>query len=161
MSEASDMERILGLARADDPALAEELAAFTDPELVGELMVAVYRSATPAARAGLRPLLTNDAFRRGYWQGFKRIYKLAEAELDAEFWVHTSAVLAQRYATRTVAYLQRRSYRHLKQLAWRHPERFWEHAAGLLRALERETPLAARVPATAMCASAATCSSSS
>jgi hypothetical protein len=131
---------ILALAQGDDPGCAEALARFRDPELVGELMVAVYRTQTPAARAALRPLLS-EPFERGRWQGFKRIYKLAEGDHDVATWCHQALVLDRRsygwpVSQRTIAYLQRRSYRHLKQVAERRDSLLYDYLEALLPDLE-------------------------
>ncbi|MGE0708782.1 MAG: hypothetical protein AB7N76_21490 [Planctomycetota bacterium] len=149
MSE-SLMERVVRLARADDPACAEALASLVAPELLGELLVAVYRAGTPAARAALVPLL-QEPFQRGRWQGAKRIYKLAEAGRDAETWARIALTLEHKQwgswpvSPRTLGYLQRRSYRHLKALAQTDPGAFWVHLELVLPGAERVTPLVARL----------------
>lgn len=142
---------ILELAERDDTACAEALARFRDPELVGELMVALYRTKTPAALAALEPLL-REPFERGRWQGFKRIYKLAEADHDAATWCLQALVLDRRsygwpVSQRTIAYLQRRSYRHLKSVAERRDELLYEYLEALLPGLEEReaSPLLRRV----------------
>ena len=131
---------ILDLARQDDPACAVALARFRDPELIGELMVAVYRTQTSAARAALGPLLS-EPFERGRWQGFKRIFKLAEADHDVPTWSQQALVLDRRsygwpVSQRTIAYLQRRSYRHLKSVAERRDGLLYDYLEALLPGLE-------------------------
>jgi hypothetical protein len=133
-------ERVLRAGREDDPACAELLARFTDPELVGELIVELYRARTPAARAAVLQELARP-FRRGYWQGFKRVFKLVEqhviapssegVEVDLELWVAQARTLDAGSGTstwpvspRTVAYLHRRCYRALKLMAVHAPDRF-------------------------------------
>jgi len=131
---------IVELARGDDPACGSALERFRDPELVGELMVAVYRTQTSAARSALEPLL-REPFERGRWQGFKRIFKLAEADHDVPTWCLQALVLDRRsygwpVSQRTIAYLQRRSYRHLKSVAERRDELLYDYLEALLPGLE-------------------------
>ena len=118
---------VLALAEADDPRCVEALAQFTDPELVGELMTAVYRTGTAAGRAALTPLYANP-FQRGYWQGCKRIFKLAEASFDVEPLCALAFSIDQARLqwpyVRTQAYMQRRSYRVFKRVAVERPELF-------------------------------------
>ena len=68
------------------PECLPAIKAFSDEALLGELMVALYRAGTDTARAGLEVHLVS-AFRRGAWQGFKRIYKLSEATGDHATWL--------------------------------------------------------------------------
>ena len=130
------LPRLLALAQANDPQLSEELLGFSDPELVGELMIAVYRTGTAAAHAALEPLLAQP-FRRGYWQGFKRIHKLAEERCERETWVRGAKLIDQAGYTwppsgRPLQYLQRRAYRHLKRIALERPSELLDYAEGLL-----------------------------
>lgn len=143
------LPRLLALAEADDPSLAEELLRFSDPELVGELMVAVYRSDTPAAHAALAPLLARP-FRRGYWQGFKRIHKLAEERLARGTWSAGARVLDEAGYTwppsgRTLQYMQRRAYRHLKRIARERPDELLDYAEALLAGRARLGPITRRL----------------
>lgn len=133
----SAFERVLRLARADDPAAVEALARFSEPELAGELMVACWRAGTAAGRAAVLPLLERP-FRRGAWQGFKRVYKLAEAAGDAEAFGLAAFVLDRRrgatwpVSERTHGYMRRRTYRHLKRVARERPEALLDHLEALL-----------------------------
>ncbi|MEZ6188605.1 MAG: hypothetical protein R3F62_26830 [Planctomycetota bacterium] len=137
MSE-NRIREILALGRADDPACSEALAGFTEPELVGEVLTELYRVGTPAARAAVKRALFATPCQRGYWQGFKRIYKLAEAALDLEFLAEQIQVVDGRRwgggvaSYRTRSYLMRRSYRLLKRLAHTDPARFRTWIATLL-----------------------------
>jgi hypothetical protein len=70
----------LTLARKDDPACAAALARGLDPEVGGELLLAVLATGTPAAYAAVSEVYA-DPLRRGVWQGFKRTWKLLEARL--------------------------------------------------------------------------------
>lgn len=127
----------LQLARDDDPDFDLALAAWLDLESRGELLVAAWQTGTPAARRAVAAALLHP-FQRGTWQGFKRIWKLAEAAQDAATWVPLAATVDRWRGTtwpvspRTLWYLQRRAYRHLKGLAHRHPGPFREHLTLLL-----------------------------
>lgn len=70
----------LALARKDDPACAAAVARGLDPEVGGELLLAVLATGTPAAYAAVSEVY-QDPLRRGVWQGFKRTWKLLEARL--------------------------------------------------------------------------------
>lgn len=159
------IQEILRLGAANDPACAQALSEFSEPELVGEVLVELYRQGTPAARAALEGPLSVTPFARGYWQGFKRIFKLAEAAGEAEVLLPMIARLdlpgyvpgGVNYRTR--AYMQRRCYRLLKRLAHTDPATFRAWVADLvpryeptapsvllprLLRLERATPLGVR-----------------
>ncbi|MCA8920635.1 MAG: hypothetical protein KDD82_02430 [Planctomycetes bacterium] len=160
------VSEILRLGAADDLACVDALAAFDDPELVGEVMVELYRCGTSAARAALAAAFDAAPFGRGYWQGFKRIFKLAEASQDAETLLPLIVLLdaGGRYAPggasfRTRQYMQRRCYRLLKRLAHTQPATFRAWVADLvprypegsrsvllprLLRVERGTPLGVR-----------------
>ena len=135
MSEPFDAA--LALARADDPSVAVAAAAWIDMETRGELLVAVWQTGTPAARRAVAEALRTP-FQRGTWQAFKRVWKLSEAARDAEGWVPLAAHLDRwRGATgavswRTLGYLRRRAYRHLKGLAHREPAAFRAYVERLL-----------------------------
>jgi hypothetical protein len=135
---------ILALGRADDPRCQDELPGFDDPELVGELIVQLYRSGTKSGLAAARSALLQP-YRRGYWQGFKRIFKLAEPTRDAATfglcaWVLDQAPRSATPSWRTVAYMQRRCYRHLKHVAIETPGRFVDHLEELLPRFEPQRP---------------------
>lgn len=143
------LPRLLALAKANDPSLSDELQQFTDPELVGELMIAIHRADTPAAHEALAPLLARP-FRRGYWQGFKRIHKLAEERFSRETWISGARTLDLAGYTwppspRTLQYLQRRAYRHLKRVALERPAELLDYAEGLLAGRARLGPITRRL----------------
>jgi hypothetical protein len=52
-----------------------------DPEVGGELLVAVLATGTQAAHAAVASRTFEEPLRRGVWQGFKRTWKLLEARL--------------------------------------------------------------------------------
>lgn len=138
MAEPSPFDRVLELARADDPECVDALGRFTDPELLGPLMVEVYRSGTAAGRKALFEGPLAAPFKRGAWQGFKRIYKLAEASFDAETFVRQARTLdipgggTWPVSFRTLMYMKRRTYRHFKKVALEQPDRFMDHLELLL-----------------------------
>ncbi len=137
MNGPSTFDVALGLARANDPGTSAALARMNDPELVGELQVMMYRTGTDAARSAVHEAL-REPYRRGKWQGFKRIFKLAEAALDTSTFTLAAHVVDQAppgtraVSRRTLAYLGRRCYRHLKRVAHDAPDRFFEHVSLLL-----------------------------
>lgn len=129
---------VLEAARRDDPLVVDLLARFDDPETLGELIVAVHATGTASgARAAAEAV--RSPFRRGAWQGFKRLFKLLEARLrddEAEPPAHDLELFAQQLVTldaarwpypitpRTLLYMQRRAYRVVKSLGHRRPARF-------------------------------------
>ena len=132
----SRFQRIVALAASDDPTLQAELSGFQDESLLGELMVAVYQTQSARGRSALEPLLLAP-FAPGRWQGFKRIYKLAEAEHDVATWALQARVVdqcawAHPVSPRTVGYLQRRVYRHLKGIAGAGGEQLFAYLEALL-----------------------------
>lgn len=138
----SRFEQILALAAAGDPAAGPALEDFRDESLLGELMVAIYRGGGAVGRAALAPLLA-EPFARGRWQGFKRIYKLAEADHDAQTWALQARVVDLRsyghpVSPRTLGYLRRRAYRHLKGVASQGGELLFSYLEALLPSYEDE-----------------------
>jgi hypothetical protein len=113
------------------------------PELVAprvrlaELIVKLYEKQTPAARRALLVLCREAPLRYGIWGGLKRVYKRAEADLDAEL----IGALAPRFETYasgdvrmgTLVYLRRRVWRFLRQLGKASPELYPQFAAEVLR----------------------------
>ena len=102
----------------------------------------LYEQKTPTARALLLQLCDRAPLRFGLWAGFKRVYKRAEADLDAEVF----GVLAARFdretngsshgrdvSADTLAYLRRRAWRFLRQLGGSVPELYPVFAAQVLR----------------------------
>lgn len=132
-------DRILTFARADDPRCADLLARADDPETVGELIVAVHATGTAAAARAVA-LATARPFRRGAWQGAKRVFKVVERRLldeeaepaphDVDLFAHLIKALevvpawSSPVRPRTIEYMQRRAYRALKALGHRRPARF-------------------------------------
>lgn len=157
---ASLAHDVLERARRDDPACVDLLARVDDAETLGELLVAVHATGTPAAGRAAAEVLRRP-FRRGAWQGFKRLFKLLQARLrddEREPAEHDLALFAQQVVTldsarwgtspvtpRTLEYMQRRAYRALKALAHGRPARF---RAVLLRLLPAYAATAERGPTT-------------
>ncbi len=145
-------DEVLARARGDDATCVDLLGRVDDLESLGELIVAVHATGTPAAARAVADALRRP-LRRGAWQGFKRLFKLLEARLrddERDPPERDLALFAQQVHTldeaswggssvswRTLAYLQRRAYRALKALAHRRPARF---RALLLRLLPRYGP---------------------
>lgn len=138
-------EATLDLARRDDPGLTAALAAWLDPETRGELLVEVWKTGTPGARRAVAEALARP-FRRGTWQAWKRLWKLAEAGREAEAWVPLTATLDRARGStwpvsgRTLEYLRRRAYRHLKGLAHREPVAFRAHVERLFPLYQPDDP---------------------
>lgn len=138
-------EAALDLARREDPGLAAALAAWLDPETRGELLVEVWKTGTPGARRAVAEALARP-FRRGTWQAWKRLWKLTEAGREAETWVPLTATLDRARGStwpvsgRTLEYLRRRAYRHLKGLAHREPLAFRAHVERLFPLYQPDDP---------------------
>jgi hypothetical protein len=121
---------------AQDPALLPP--RFELATVIEEL----YERKTPTARALLLELCGEAPLRFGVWAGLKRVYKRAEAAMDAEVF----GVLAARFdrelnkqssdrdvSAGTLAYLRRRAWRFLRQLGLAVPEIYPIFAAQVLR----------------------------
>lgn len=108
---------------------------------LADLMVELYRQGTEAGRAALFTVFQKAPLQFGVWGAFKRIYKLAEARLDAEMF----GLLAWRFDTEimrygrhnvsigTLIYLRRRAWRFLRQLGVQLPELYPQFAVQVLR----------------------------
>ena len=118
-------------------------AQYPPPRLrLGLLLVELYEAGDEPAHAALM-----DVFRRGrvcwgFWQGFKRVYKLAEERHDAAMF----GVLAWRLdamsqtqtargevSSATFKYMKRRAWRYLRHLGQAIPEIFPAFAVQVLR----------------------------
>ncbi len=115
---------------------------------LGQLMVDLYEAADEPGTAALRDILRRAKIGWGFWQGFKRIYKLAEARHDAPM----LGLLAWRLDTfpqtqftagevgrGTLVYMRRRAWRWLRQLGTAVPEAYPQYAVEVLRHYDADT----------------------
>ncbi len=117
---------------------------------LAELIVALYDKRTGPARQALMLLAREGAFVYGIWGGLKRVYKRAEADMDAELFGALSArfdVEANGYARHdtnkgTLIYLQRRGWRFLRQLGKGVPELYPQFCVEVLRSYPAGTSYA-------------------
>lgn len=109
---------------------------------LADLLVKIYEQNTDAGRAALCDLIGEVDFVVGFWGGIKRIYKLAEAKLDAQMFgvlaYRFDVELCKRYAKRevgrgTLVYLRRRAWRFLRELGKSVPELYPQFAVEVLR----------------------------
>jgi len=123
------------------------------PERFGlaDLLESLYIRGTAPARAALVQIALQAPLKYGLWGGLKRVYKRAEAALDARIW----GVLAWRfdvsangsYAAQsdrevsepTLRYLRRRAWRFLRQLGLSMPTLYPQFAAEVLRHYQPDT----------------------
>ncbi|MCY0999799.1 hypothetical protein OWM54_21920 [Myxococcus sp. MISCRS1] len=114
---------------------------------LADLLVSLYRKNTHASRAVLLKLAATADLKFGLWGGLKRIYKLAEADHDAELF----GVLAWRFDVErrqsykhevsggTLQYLRRRAWRYLRHLGAAVPELYPQFAVEVLRHYQEDT----------------------
>lgn len=108
---------------------------------LAELIVALYDKRTGPARQALLLLAREGSFVYGVWGGLKRVYKRAEADLDAELFGALAArfdVEAGGYTRHdtgkgTLIYLQRRAWRFLRQLGKAVPELYPQFCVEVMR----------------------------
>lgn len=109
---------------------------------LAELVMKLYETRTGPARHVLKALIQEAPLVFGLWGGLKRVYKRAEAELDAEVF----GWLAARFdaellshtrhdaSTGTLRYLSRRNWRFMRHLGVSVPELYPSFAVEILRA---------------------------
>ncbi|MFY2558825.1 hypothetical protein ACN469_14450 [Corallococcus terminator] len=114
---------------------------------LADLLVSLYAKNTDASRAIILELARAADLKFGLWGGLKRIYKLAEANHDAELF----GVLAWRFDIErrqayrhevsggTLQYLRRRAWRYLRHLGAAVPELYPQFAAEVLRHYDEQT----------------------
>lgn len=122
---------------AQDPSLLPPRFALSD------LVEALYERNTPSARSLLLQIIEDVPLKFGLWRGLKRIYKKAEATLDAEVFgalaasfdleLSSGSSYERDVSDGTVAYLRRRSWRFLLRLGQSVPELYTRFAAETLR----------------------------
>lgn len=109
---------------------------------LAELLVRLYEDGGEHARATLLTLAERAPLRFGLWGGLKRVYKLAEEDLDAEIFGALAARFDREANTHsrsrevglgTLIYLQRRAWRFLKALGQQLPAVYPQVAAQVLR----------------------------
>ncbi|WP_437667449.1 hypothetical protein [Sorangium sp. So ce1182] len=108
---------------------------------LADLLVRIYEEGTDAGRSALCDAARSAPLVFGAWGGLKRIYKLAEARLDAEL----LGALAFRFDTEvarggrrevsrgTLIYMRRRAWRFLRELGRSVPELYPQFAVEVLR----------------------------
>jgi hypothetical protein len=113
------------------------------PQLqLADLVMRLYETRTGPARQVLQTLIREAPLTYGLWGGLKRVYKRAEAELDAEVFGWLAARFDADLArgtradasTGTLRYLSRRTWRFLRQLGKGAPELYPSFAVEILRA---------------------------
>lgn len=121
---------------------------FPPPRLkLGELLVSLYESGsngtgTEWARSALLAIFRKAPLKLGLWQGFKTIFKRAEARYDAEMYglltwrIDTTAPTGRglEVSGATLLYLRRRAWRFLRQLGGALPELYIDFATQVLSA---------------------------
>ncbi|MDC0683463.1 hypothetical protein [Sorangium atrum] len=108
---------------------------------LADLLVRIYEEGTDAGRGALRDIATSAPLVFGAWGGLKRIYKLAEARLDAElfgalafrFDVELSRTRRREVSKGTLIYMRRRAWRFLRELGRSTPELYPQFAVEVLR----------------------------
>jgi hypothetical protein len=125
---------VRALIAAADPRAADALVEYAGKDC-GELLIDLYRQGTDFARGAAMSVLRRVRFGRGWWQGAKRIYKLAEAASDAAFWGYLAYRIDvdadySRHLTRH--YMRRRAWRFLRRLARERPANYPYFAAEAL-----------------------------
>ncbi|MGH1342074.1 MAG: hypothetical protein ACRBN8_11010 [Nannocystales bacterium] len=128
---------------------ALEAAAHPPPRLkLGQLMVELYEAGDEPGLASLRDILRRARIGWGFWRGFKRIFKLAEAQHDAPMlgllaWrldtFAQSKMASGEVGRGTLIYMRRRAWRFLRQLGTAVPEAYPEFAVEVLRHYEPGT----------------------
>ncbi|KYF75355.1 hypothetical protein BE20_14135 [Sorangium cellulosum] len=108
---------------------------------LADLLVRIYEEGTDAGRSALCDVAKSAPLVFGAWGGLKRIYKLAEARLDAELF----GALAYRFDAElsrggrrevsrgTLIYMRRRAWRFLRELGRSTPELYPQFAVEVLR----------------------------
>ena len=108
---------------------------------LAELIVSLYEKRTGPARPALMVLAREGSFVFGVWGGLKRVYKRAEADMDAElfgalaarFDVEASGYSRHDTSKGTLIYLQRRGWRFLRQLGKAVPELYPQFCVEVMR----------------------------
>lgn len=108
---------------------------------VADLLVAIYEEGKEAGRRELIEAARTAPLVFGAWGGLKRIYKLAEARLDAQlfgalayrFDVEIAQAGRREVSRGTLIYMRRRAWRFLRELGRSVPELYPQFAVEVLR----------------------------
>jgi hypothetical protein len=111
---------------------------------LADLMVKIYEGGSDTGRAALLGAAKKAPLVFGAWAGLKRIYKLAEARLDAQmfgalayrFDVELTVSQKREVSRGTLIYLRRRAWRFLRDLGRSVPELYPQFAVEVLRHYE-------------------------
>ncbi|WP_394822785.1 hypothetical protein [Pendulispora albinea] len=122
---------------------------------LADLIVALYERGSGPARAAIVELAREAPLVYGIWGGLKRVYKLAEKNLDAEIFgalavrfdceAHDMGAGARDVKRGTLVYLQRRAWRFLRQLGKAVPELYPQFCVEVLRAYPLDTDSDVRI----------------
>jgi len=123
-------------------------AAHAPPRLqLGELLVGIYEEGDEPGRAALEEIFARARMGWGLWQGFKRIYKLAEDRHDAAMFgvlawrldaMGQTPTKAGEISGATFLYMQRRAWRYLRMLGQAVPEAYPQFAVQVMRRYPRQ-----------------------
>jgi hypothetical protein len=107
---------------------------------LADLLVALYEKDADAGRDALVKLALTADLKFGLWGGLKRIYKLAEARLDAQLFGalacrfdSDSQARGREVSTGTLIYLKRRAWRFLRRLGTQIPALYPSFVVEVLR----------------------------
>ncbi|WP_437679706.1 hypothetical protein [Sorangium sp. So ce131] len=114
---------------------------------LADLLVRVYEGGTDAGRSAVCEVARSAPLVFGVWGGLKRIYKLAEARLDAQVFGALAARFdsevaagGRREVSRgTLIYMRRRAWRFLRELGRSVPELYPQFAVEVLRQYTPDT----------------------
>ena len=140
MAHKTDDEKRATRRAAWDALLA---APHPPPRLkLGDLLVELYERGDEPGMAALRTIIERATIGWGFWQGFKRIYKLAEERHDLAMFgllawrldtSNTTRLKAGEVTRGTLVYMRRRAWRYLRQLGTAVPEAYPQFAVEVLR----------------------------
>lgn len=114
---------------------------------LGPLLVEIYEQGDEPGRAALEDVFARARVGWGLWQGFKRIYKLAEERHDASMFgvlawrldaMGQTPTRAGEISPGTLLYMQRRAWRFLRQLGRAVPEAYPQLAVQVMRRYPRD-----------------------
>lgn len=146
MAHKTDDEKRATRRAAWDALLA---APHPPPRLqLGDLMVELYEAGDEPGMDALRTIVQRSPIGWGFWQGFKRIFKLVEERHDVAMFGLLAWRLDTSNSTRmkagevtrgTLVYMRRRAWRFLRQLGTAVPEAYPQFAVEVLRHYDTRT----------------------